>query len=384
MHPYRMRGLYPDPGYADTMRRRNPAIDSAMTARYYRHQGRPWRVLDMPNLSTVALARSGRMRRQLHMLRGGLAGVAAEFADRADQYGVGIAERVLYVDGAGEFSLADLVWVENWQIWAVEQQNGFPRALVLRGADAYTVPLPIELFALVGRRDNSRLPEGHSALRCLWWRDEDIRRMLEDAARARARIGLGKRLWKVPASELAKPSSDSTTLRNYIDTAEQRLTRHEEAYAVIPAEVDVEWDNGPTLQPQYESAIQAHEHAIARQFGDTLSEEGVAVAGARAAVVEQRKTADLSEQGQCQAVARAMTRELIWPIYDLNGWPREEAPEIQATGFYDTDAVRALIELLREDRDRVAANLAPVLDDNDLAGVRQMVRLGFNLGGDNG
>lgn len=399
------RGLYPNPGLYDSMRRQNPAIDSAMTARYYRRHAKPFRLLTRQGLSQQAVDRAGRVREQLQSTYDGINGIAAELGDRADQFGAGIAERVLEADSRGEFRLADWVWVESWTIYRVYQDAaGFPVALQLRGArnvsaagglglfaagqatsspgligtGTLTDPLPMSLFGLFARRGNSRLPEGHAALRCLYWRTEDIRHMLTNAALARDRAGLPKRRYRVPLAQI-----DSPDLRSAIAANELRLARTEERYSIEPAEIDVLEDEGPRLMPGYGEAIRAHEHAIARQLGDTLSEEGVAVQGARAAVVEQRKSAELSDLGQDLAIARAMTREIIRPIYEANGWPLAEMPYVFVTGWPDTDAWRALVEIMREDGMRAANPALPrILADEDYPQIREAARLAFGWGQD--
>lgn len=377
----RARGNYPSTGIYDGMRRQIAAIDSAMTARFYRAQGRPWRAQDKPGITGTALARSQRVRRQLNRLWGGLPGIAAEFLDRADQFGFGMAHRKMAVDQTGEFGLVRLVWVESWQVWRwIVDDEGFPVGVELKGATGAVREFPIDMFALYARRGNERLPEGHPALRCLHWPTEDIRRMLVNAAKARDRIGLGKRLWKIPAAQITSP--DSVELRSAIVAAEAELDRSEERYAIIPEEAQYEWDEGPRLEARYQEAIRGHEHSIARQFGDTMTEEGTAIAGARAAVVEQHKAADVTEKGQCDTVARAMTRELVWPIYAANGWPREEAPDILPPGFLDTDALRALMEVSREDRERALAQLPTFLEDADIDGIRQQMRTSYGWGAD--
>jgi hypothetical protein len=385
MHPYVSRGLYPDPGKYYRARNRDASVASAMDNRRATFLARPWRVLNrsrqglegerMP-LSREAIERADRVRQQINRLEGGLPGVAARVRDMADQYGFILGERVLELDEArSEVSLADVIWLQAWQVEQWIQVLGETTEVALRFAEGRQT-LEFGRFFHFAHRGDSRSPEGISKLRALWWRLEDIRHMLVAAAGARDAIGKGTRLWSL------SEQNDSPEVRAGIRRAGQDIESETTRDVIIPAEATMAWDRGPAFLPDYLAGIGSHEHAVARVFGDTSSEEGVAVAGARAAVVEQRHHADLVEQGEALEVALALTRGLIWPIYEANGWPLEEAPYVWVTGWPDTDAWRALREWFALNLDAASQSQPAVLEEQDYVDVREALRLAFGVGAD--
>jgi hypothetical protein len=207
--------------------------------------------------------------------------------------------------------------------------------------------------------------------------------MLVSAAGVRDSIGRGTRLWKLSRQD------DNPEVRAAIREAGRNIESETSRDVSIPAEAEMVWDRGPGILPDTLAGIANHEHAVNRQLGNPLGEEGVAIAGARAAAVEQRHHADLVERGEAIEVALALTRGLIWRIYEINGWPREEAPYVWVAGFPDTDAWRALREWFAMNLEMITAaagvegvELPELLESQDYIDVREAMRLAFELGAD--
>ncbi len=144
---------------------------------------------------------------------------------------------------------------------------------------------------------------------------------------------------------------------NHFETGKQRRITHD-------PRTKIEHKFGGSVLPDMAVEIGAHNSEIRTALDDAVQEINQGPYGARAAASELRASTHEAQAGEAAMLAMMMTRQIIVPLWSLQGLDIRRAPRIavQPSGASmrdRTDQARLILEAIRDDR----LSDAPTLDE---------------------
>jgi len=325
LYAWKWRGLWPNPGIANDMERRNPIIASGVTKVEYYTSSLDWRIVD-PEAATADETRQAEyIRASVDELPGGF-GAFIRRALSSVQYGFSLFEKVWkLVDGT--YSLRDLVWIAPWTVQGWVLDAGGDMVGILQLSERGRVFIPRAKLVHFARRFMGRNWEGESALRSLWAYDEAKRQEILSDRITRERWGEGTLVFTEPES----PDADD---RSRIDAIGVAWQSGEQSYIRLPFGWAYKFEHGGSQAPDPAPRLQYYDHQASRMLDDTLSELGFSAFGARAVGSEMRLASQRQLTGVCSSLCADIEQQVISDFFLLNGWTSRR-PTVTVSGFED-------------------------------------------------
>ena len=342
-HPYRGRGMWPNPGIYEGMRKADAIIGSSCHRRELTVSALPFRILDPPEPTPEEEKQSQYIRDMLSSLPGGIPGIASRLVRGIYTAGFALMETIWETEETTKNRRIErLKWVDPWTVYQwVESDGAQLLGAIIRDSAGQNF-LAKEKMVHHARGFNGHNWEGDSAMRPLWYVTESKRRTFLSAEIAAEKFGEGVRHYQGTVPEVT--AGDIAA----IETLEGFFRDNGQDWSFSPYGIEMEYRFGSGSIPPYEDKIRMFDHQLARGMDDTLPELGISEHGARAVGSEQRESTENSEKGLALSICRVIDEQIIYPTFFRNGWDDTRRPRMHVTGFVDWNEIRVIAELVRD------------------------------------
>lgn len=365
---WKMTGLYPNPGYAESMSLRSPVIASGLWRKRAYAMSKDVRVGEVKDATAED-------EEWAQFTRDTLAVWFPHFWGRCfysrDKFGFALFEKVWDVVGL-RWRLEDMVWIHPSTIygWVIDPATGFYVGILQisekggQGGGFLGSPNNLKFIGreklayFGGRGFMGRNYSAPGALRPLYYLDELSRELWTNYAASAKIIGEG---WV----EIHTDNERGSTEWNNLETLVTNWSPAENRGVVLDTETTLEPRHGGGVLPDLESPMRVINTQIAGGLDGELHNQGNAAFGNRALGETQLKSTNITQLGECSEVLLDCTQQIVRDIYWRNGWDVSRLPPLTIPGMIDPDRIsraQLIHEISRDNKQLSPARISALHD----------------------
>lgn len=372
LQPYLARGFGANrPGLYHQMARRSPKIAGNLRRRELAIAALDWRILNPPDPSARDRNRTELVRQMFCDIEGGLQRFIEQKFRGTETYGFALFEKVWEIEErTGYWRYAKLAHIEPWTVktWVIDG-NGYLVSVIFRFETFDDVNIVADKLIHFARRFNGRNYEGESALRPLYFYDEQKRRMAVGNAITFERAGEGV-VVVIMAGDFPPGTQEYTDAVSF----GQDWASGSQAFMIQPPSVEeVKFVHGGQNIPDFEGYYRYADHQVDHMTGGFLSELGHSKQGARALGSEMRGEEERAVEGLCNSFCRDVEQKAFRPLYERNGWRPDRMCRLTVSGFEDPGRLSLMMQAFQ-------GGEGPVLEKTDEDEDKIRRALGFGPG----